>query len=65
MRLGRTRVEAQQHAGACAVVSVLLRGWETFLDILKAGPAGGRLRRPSSAGACIFGREATTRLLAH
>jgi hypothetical protein len=24
--------------------------WETFLYILKAGPAGGRLRRPSSAG---------------
>jgi hypothetical protein len=31
-----------------SVVSVLLRGWETFLYILKAGPAGGRLRRPSS-----------------
>jgi hypothetical protein len=24
--------------------------WEKFLYILKAGPAGGRLRRPSSAG---------------
>jgi hypothetical protein len=33
-----------------SVVSVLLRDWETFLYILKAGPAGGRLRRPSSAG---------------
>jgi hypothetical protein len=34
-----------------SVVSVLLRGsWETFLYTLKAGPAGGRLRRPSSAG---------------
>jgi hypothetical protein len=32
------------------VVVVLLRGWETFLYTLKAGPAGGRLRRPSSAG---------------
>ena len=31
-----------------SVVSVLLRGWETFLYTLKAGPAGGRLRRPSS-----------------
>jgi hypothetical protein len=33
-----------------SVVSVLLRAWETFLYTLKAGPAGGRLRRPSSAG---------------
>jgi hypothetical protein len=33
-----------------SVVSVLLRSWETFLYTLKAGPAGGRLRRPSSAG---------------
>jgi hypothetical protein len=33
-----------------SVVSVLLRSWETFLYILKAGPAGGRHRRPSSAG---------------
>jgi hypothetical protein len=31
-----------------SVLSVLLRGWETFLYTLKAGPAGGRLRRPSS-----------------
>jgi hypothetical protein len=31
-----------------SVVSVLLRRWETFLYTLKAGPAGGRLRRPSS-----------------
>jgi hypothetical protein len=31
-----------------SVVFVLLRRWETFLYILKAGPAGGRLRRPSS-----------------
>jgi hypothetical protein len=31
-----------------SVVSVLLRSWETFLYTLKAGPAGGRLRRPSS-----------------
>ena len=30
------------------LVSRLLRGWETFLYTLKAGPAGGRLRRPSS-----------------
>ena len=27
-----------------SVVSVLLRGWETFLYTLKAGPAGGRQR---------------------
>jgi hypothetical protein len=33
-----------------SVLSVLLRSWETFLDTLKAGPAGGHLRRPSSAG---------------
>jgi hypothetical protein len=33
-----------------SVVSVLLRALETFLYTLKAGPAGGRLRRPSSAG---------------
>jgi hypothetical protein len=33
-----------------SVVSVLLRRWETFLYTLKAGPAGGRLRRPPSAG---------------
>ena len=31
------------------VVSMLLRSGETFLYTLKAGPAGGRLRRPSSA----------------
>ena len=31
-----------------SVASVLLRSWETFLYTLKAGPAGGRLRRPSS-----------------
>jgi hypothetical protein len=36
-----------------SVVSVLLRSWETFLYTLKAGPAGGRLRRPSSAGRSI------------
>ena len=30
------------------VVSMLLRSGETFLYTLKAGPAGGRLRRPSS-----------------
>jgi hypothetical protein len=29
---------------------VLLRELGDFLYILKAGPAGGRLRRPSSAG---------------
>ncbi len=33
-----------------SVVSVLVRRWETFLYTLKAGPAGGRLRRPSSVG---------------
>ena len=33
-----------------SLVSVLVRRWETFLYTLKAGPAGGRLRRPSSAG---------------
>jgi hypothetical protein len=33
-----------------SVVSVLLRGLGDFLYTLKAGPAGGRLRRPSSAG---------------
>ena len=32
------------------VGSMLLRSGETFLYTLKAGPAGGRLRRPSSAG---------------
>jgi hypothetical protein len=32
------------------VGSMLLRSRETFLYALKAGPAGGRLRRPSSAG---------------
>jgi hypothetical protein len=29
---------------------MLMRSWEAFLYTLKAGPAGGRLRRPSSAG---------------
>src|SRR5688500_9626531 len=39
-----------------SVVSVLLRGrWETFLYTLQAGPAGGRLRRPSSAGSASTG----------
>jgi hypothetical protein len=33
-----------------SVVSVLLRGLGDFLYTLKAGPAGGRLRRPSSTG---------------
>ena len=33
-----------------SVVSVLLRALGDFLYTLKAGPAGGRLRRPSSAG---------------
>ena len=32
------------------VVSVLVRSCEDFLYELKVGPAGGRLRRPSSAG---------------
>jgi hypothetical protein len=32
-----------------SVVSVLVRFVEEFLYELKAGPAGGRLRRPSSA----------------
>jgi hypothetical protein len=31
-----------------SVVSVLLRALGDFLYTLKAGPAGGRLRRPSS-----------------
>jgi hypothetical protein len=34
-----------------SVVSMLLRELGDFLYTLKAGPAGGRLRRPSSAGA--------------
>ena len=38
-----------------SVVSMLLRSWETFLYTLKAGPAGGRLRRPSSAGNPPYG----------
>jgi hypothetical protein len=33
-----------------SVVSVLLRALGDFLHTLKAGPAGGRLRRPSSTG---------------
>jgi hypothetical protein len=33
-----------------SVMSGLSRSWETFLYTLKAGHAGGRLRRPSSAG---------------
>ena len=33
-----------------SVVSVLSRELGDFLYLLKAGPAGGRLRRPSSAG---------------
>jgi hypothetical protein len=33
-----------------SVVSMLLRELGDFLYTLKAGPAGGRLRRPSSAG---------------
>jgi hypothetical protein len=41
------RVKEQQHAG---VPLRRVRCWETFLYTLKAGPAGGRLRRPSSAG---------------
>ena len=39
-----------------SIVSVLVRGWETFLHTLKAGPAGGRLRRPSSAGSTPTGQ---------
>jgi hypothetical protein len=42
-------------AASRSVVPVLLRRWETFLYILKAGPAGGRLRRPSSAGSTAGG----------
>jgi len=42
--------ETEQSSSSRARTSVLLRGWETFLYTLKAGPAGGRLRRPSSAG---------------
>jgi hypothetical protein len=33
-----------------SVVSMLLRELGDLLYTLKAGPAGGRLRRPSSAG---------------
>jgi hypothetical protein len=33
-----------------SVVSMLVRELGDFLYILKAGPAGGRLRRPSSPG---------------
>ena len=40
-----------------SVVSVLVRAWETFLYTLKAGPAGGRLRRPSSAGTDQYERR--------
>jgi hypothetical protein len=38
-----------------SVVSVLLRGWETFLYDLKAGPASGRLRRPPSGPGQFIG----------
>jgi hypothetical protein len=31
-------------------------GCEEFLYTLKAGPAGGRLRRPSSAGSGMIGK---------
>jgi hypothetical protein len=44
---GGTRVEGG-HAGVPLRLPVLLSGCEEFLYILKAGPAGGRLRRPSS-----------------
>jgi hypothetical protein len=40
-----------KHAGRSAPSWPCCCGrWETFLYTLKAGPAGGRLRRPSSAG---------------
>jgi hypothetical protein len=39
-----------------SVMAVLLRGWEAFLYTLKAGPAGGRLRRPSSRRQRPLGR---------
>jgi hypothetical protein len=42
---GRSSMPAFRFVG-----SMLLRSGETFLYTLKAGPAGGRLRRPSSAG---------------
>jgi hypothetical protein len=50
MRRCGTRVE-QQHADVPLrrVRAGELR-WEDFLYELKAGPVGGRLRRPSSAG---------------
>jgi hypothetical protein len=59
MRRRGTRVKEQSMPASRSVASVLLRSWETFLYTLKAGPAGGRLRRPSSAGSTadpvIFG----------
>ena len=43
-----------------SVVSVLVSfAWEEFLYELKAGPAGGRLRRPSSAGSAHDAAELT------
>jgi len=45
------RVKEQQHAGdPLGRVGAGEARWEKFLYELKAGPAGGRLRRPSSAG---------------
>ena len=43
-------MERKEHAGVPLRLSVLLSGCEDFLYTIKAGPAGGRLRRPSSAG---------------
>jgi hypothetical protein len=36
--------------GACPFRPCWRGSWETFLYTLKAGPAGGHLRRPSAAG---------------
>ena len=58
---GAGRDACQRAAPAASVLEVR---WEEFLYELKAGPAGGRLRRPSSAGrpeaedASIAGRRA-------
>jgi hypothetical protein len=49
MRLGGMQV-GEEDAGVPLRLAWLLSGCEDFLYTIKAGPAGGRLRRPSSAG---------------
>jgi hypothetical protein len=51
---GATRTEESSMPAFRSVVSVLLRELGDFLYTLKAGPAGGRLRRPSSAGEPVW-----------